>query len=78
MVDVPRLKRRLGSLMIDTSPYHTCRIITNPETCDECRRYAQELAADAGSVVMKQHAQPTPALIAFGGTHHFNRKGDDE
>ncbi len=60
MVDVPRPQRRLGSLMIDTSPYHTCRIIADPETCDECRRYAQELAANAALVVMNNVLNQLP------------------
>ena len=50
----------IGSLMIGTTPYQTCRIITEPQTWEERRRYARELAAVAGLVIVNDMPEQLP------------------
>ena len=60
MLDIPHPRRYVGSLMIGTTPYQTCRIITEPQTWEECRRYARELAAAAGLVIVNDMPEQLP------------------
>ena len=60
MLDIPHPRRCIGSLMIGTTPYQTCRIITEPQTWEECRRYARELAAAAGLVIVNDMPEQLP------------------